>query len=29
VEKLKEEGYSEYLSLFQSGEGGGQQPQGQ
>jgi methionine-R-sulfoxide reductase len=29
VEKLKEEGYSEYLSLFQSGEGGGQKPQGQ
>jgi methionine-R-sulfoxide reductase len=29
VEKLKEEGYGEYLSLFQSPEGGGQQPQGQ
>jgi peptide methionine sulfoxide reductase MsrB len=29
VEKLKEEGYSEYLSLFQSAESGGQPPQGQ
>jgi methionine-R-sulfoxide reductase len=27
VEKLKEEGYGEYLSLFQSKESGGQQPQ--
>src|SRR6266568_1794468 len=29
VEKLKTEGYGEYLSLFQSQQSGGQQPQGQ
>jgi peptide-methionine (R)-S-oxide reductase len=29
VEKLKEEGYGEYLSLFQSQQGGDQQGQGQ
>jgi len=28
VEKLKEEGYGQYLSLFQSAQGGEQQPQG-
>jgi peptide methionine sulfoxide reductase MsrB len=29
VEKLKEEGYGEYLSLFPSAQSGEQQPQGQ
>jgi methionine-R-sulfoxide reductase len=29
VDKLKEEGYGQYLSLFQSAQGGEQQPQGQ
>jgi len=28
LEKLKEEGYGQYLSLFQSAQGGEQQPQG-